>query len=812
MFERFYNPDKTPILIEDFDSLLDPEKFNSKVVIYKSVQNYPEIRLNIESIKSCESKDKIIFLMQSEHGRTFFKDAYKWFEVISVSATNFMNDLVNLDFSSVDPAVLKYILLNINTNHIVETKTKYDSLKIDEPRNFVLSLILEMNDWDKRDSEEKIKVALSLIMDFSPEKDFIVMKSILKYLLVSDPELIQIIEKLQEFDEIISLLKISILYTTLGSLTFDWQNSGSNLFKGSKYESFFDEGNDKSYWDQLEILGHYSKRLLDQTKLKQSISTLEEEIIENPTSKELYYSLINELVGFKQIQNYNLRRKLETLTKLLQFDGGFSRLSLELSTNLFYSNISRASFDQLVTSLDKFAEYESALATHLFVAERISDLNFIKNLFLLIKLQISLNKKQPKLTKPVDWGIFYRDDFLPLKIQADYVDSIYRGNTGKKVLEVTRNEFTKLYDDYQLEFFKIVTKNYSSWIKTANINLTSNLVKKYVRPAMSDMHDHKKIILLFDGLPLEYWVVLKKYFQRLFTISNDTFAFSLLPSTTKFSRLAIFSGDLPKNIDSTNEARNLFLQLGLDTKGSSVCFQTEADQEKNKEKIETMIRSQYPVISLIFNFFDNLAHLSKNFSNKKVVISYFEENILPILVTISKLEKTIIFIFSDHGFANLTEEYHITNLNTQGLPDRIPLRYIQFNRKPDAQFTWPNWSFLLDKPNEWGLKGQYPLLISGKRKAFTGRKRRSSDKNLIIDKSGHGGITLEEMIVPIAVCHPKKDNKSQFSPSLDEIQKHVPIQAEKIIPPKKTPTSKRSKKLLVKRRTDEVFDKILEEE
>ena len=70
--------------------------------------------------------------------------------------------------------------------------------------------------------------------------------------------------------------------------------------------------------------------------------------------------------------------------------------------------------------------------------------------------------------------------------------------------------------------------------------MSNNLMRKKVFPKLKE--DQPTIMLLLDNLRYDQWKILEPIFAEYFRIEEEDFFFSILPTSTQYSRNAIFAG------------------------------------------------------------------------------------------------------------------------------------------------------------------------------------------------------------------------------------------------------------------------------
>jgi CheY-like chemotaxis protein len=213
-----------------------------------------------------------------------------------------------------------------------------------------------------------------------------------------------------------------------------------------------------------------------------------------------------------------------------------------------------------------------------------------------------------------DWAEVHR-----LLSEWDIEIDQYRG-VG---LAQTHREHKK---EWNLEFSKFVEKNYPAWLRNEGNRptLSVDLVKKYIYPHLKV----KKQVFFFviDCMRLDQWLALEPLVAEDFSVQRDYY-FSILPTATPYSRNAVFSGLFPDEVakiypdvwalDSADASRNRNERQLLDKQLESLrlTFDSEPKYIKVLEITEgdNLARKldsyrQTPLLSVVLNFLDHLVH------------------------------------------------------------------------------------------------------------------------------------------------------------------------------------------------------------
>ena len=328
-------------------------------------------------------------------------------------------------------------------------------------------------------------------------------------------------------------------------------------------------------------------------------------------------------------------------------------------------------------------------------------------------------------------------------------------------------------------FAKFIIENYESWLHESGPDkplLSHQLMKKKVFPEIGDT---PVFFILIDNLRYDQWKIIEPDIQEYFNIEKEESYYSILPTTTAYSRNAIFSGMAPLDMErhhkdlwigeDIEEGKNLqeeeFLKRQLqrnklDIKFSYTKIKNITQGKQLAENINNLSSNHLNVI--VYNFVDILSHvrtemevireLAPNESAyRSLTRSWFLYSpLLEILTTLS--EKNVKVILStDHGTVRVKRPFKIigdrnTNTNLRyktGKNLSYEEEKVFVVRKPENLF--------LPKVN---VSTSYVFAVEDYFFAYP------NNYNYYVkyynDTFQHGGISLEEMIIPIISLTSKK--------------------------------------------------------
>jgi hypothetical protein len=245
---------------------------------------------------------------------------------------------------------------------------------------------------------------------------------------------------------------------------------------------------------------------------------------------------------------------------------------------------------------------------------------------------------------------------------------------------------------------------------------------------LKSVHKSKTALICFDCMGMAEWYLLKEYLRALNLSYNERQSFALLPSITSISRAAIYYGSYSEvfSLSYVNEEKAL--------KSGFNGMSCRLFREKDVITADSLLGID--IVSVIYNFFDDFSHASifpTNFDNKSLyftaVRNYLNNSALLNQITLLLDEGYQLYFCSDHGSVVAT-----------GNGKRIE-RYLQDKfAKRACLIDDTTLAELLDYPQ---MKVPF---VEGKTLVLPhGRTMFDQLDNIEIS---HGGITIEEIVVP----------------------------------------------------------------
>lgn len=336
-------------------------------------------------------------------------------------------------------------------------------------------------------------------------------------------------------------------------------------------------------------------------------------------------------------------------------------------------------------------------------------------------------------------------------------------------------------DEANNNFADFIKDNYEDWLndEKADKPLMSNqLMKKKVFPLLKE--NDPLFFVLIDNLRWDQWKIIEPVVAEFFTIEEESPYYSLLPTTTAYARNAIFSGLMPDAMakqhpnlwvnDDDDEGKNnnedqfLAAQLTRNRLNHKFSYHKILNTQQGRDLVDKIHSLRNNALNVIvYNFVDMLSHARTDTAMirelapdesayRSLTRSWFEHSpLLDMLKKIADLGCRVV-ITTDHGTIRVKKPFKIIgdkNVNTN-------LRYkhgknLGFDEKGDEVFVCrkPE-AFHLPKPN---VSTAYVFTTGDNFFAYPNNY--NYYVNYYKDTFQHGGVSLEEIIIPFVQLSPK---------------------------------------------------------
>jgi CheY-like chemotaxis protein len=331
-----------------------------------------------------------------------------------------------------------------------------------------------------------------------------------------------------------------------------------------------------------------------------------------------------------------------------------------------------------------------------------------------------------------------------------------------------------------VEFSKYIEKRYESWVwdQEERPPLSVDVVKNFVAPRL--LAGEKVLYLVMDCMRYDQWMAIEPLLYDGFRVTRD-FHFSILPTATPYSRNALFAGLYPAEIEkeipglwaatdedegSSNRFERQLLDMQLTRLGITVEPEAKYVKVLDPEEAASTAKkvSQYfdrKLVSMVFNFVDMLGH-SRSHSDvlremlpheagyRSVIKAWFEHSSLrQILQSFAKQGWTVV-VTSDHG--SIRGQKGAKVVSDREASSSLRYKYGRNLRVDSRQALVAPKPENLKLPKR-GMNTGY--IIAKENYYFVYPTNYNKYLSLYKDSFQHGGISMEEMILPVAVLEGK---------------------------------------------------------
>ena len=331
------------------------------------------------------------------------------------------------------------------------------------------------------------------------------------------------------------------------------------------------------------------------------------------------------------------------------------------------------------------------------------------------------------------------------------------------------------------EFSKYVEKHYQQWInqKENKPVLSTEIMEKYVIPNLDD--DKSVFLFVVDCMRLDQWLVMENYIREWYTMEKEYY-FSILPTATPYSRNAIFSGlfpleleqrypDLWQSEDDDESSHNkyekelmmrLFERKRVPMK-SDPKYVKILDTEFGRQIQSNIVSyTQNKLTAIVVNFVDMLAHgrsddpilkeiAPDESAYRSLTNSWFKHSSLfGMFQALAQKKNVKIIVTTDHGSVRCMRGSKV--IGDKEASTNLRYKFGRNLKSDDKQ------SVYLKNPKDFKLpqRGVTTNYIVAKEDYyFVYPTDYHKYLNQYRDSFQHGGISLEEMILPVIIMEPK---------------------------------------------------------
>ena len=418
---------------------------------------------------------------------------------------------------------------------------------------------------------------------------------------------------------------------------------------------------------------------------------------------------------------------------------------------------------------------------------------------ILLTLKKNIHRKEI-VTEVTQSG--YQQNFLDIstkisdcKTSADWIDIYKRLVHWELELSDTESNMTEMLhtqkEDANNGFAKFIKKHYLDWVQPQGSGkparqssapaddrpmMSNDIFKRKIFPLLDQ--GEKVFMIVIDNFRFDQWRVLSQEIGDMFDIDEDMY-YSILPTATQYARNAIFSGLMPIQIatmfpelwvdEDEEEGKNLnegpLIQTQLERyrRHNTFSYHKVNDSpaaEAFMQQLNNLKKNDLNVV--VFNFIDMLSHarteskmvreLANNESAyRSITRSWFRHSVMADLFRQLAQTDYKIVLTTDHGSIRVSKPIKI-------IGDRNTNTNLRYKLGKNLSYN-PKEVFLIKNPQQAQLPApnlSTTYVFATGADFFAYPNNYNYYVSYYKDTFQHGGISLEEMLIPVVTLTQRK--------------------------------------------------------
>jgi len=340
----------------------------------------------------------------------------------------------------------------------------------------------------------------------------------------------------------------------------------------------------------------------------------------------------------------------------------------------------------------------------------------------------------------------------------------------QEILSMQKKEANTLFSKY-------IERNYLDWVNGDEDapQLIHTLFKNKIAPIVDQ---EKTFVLVIDNLRYDQWKILQPIISKFFTVDSDEIIYSILPTATHYARNALFAGLMPSEIakkypklwvsEEEEGGKNLheadFLETNLKRMNKTYkwSYNKITNLNAGKKLVDSFNQLKENQLNVIvYNFVDMLSHARTDMevikeladdesAYRSLTLSWFEHSPLQDIIKKIAESKSKLVITTDHGTVRVQNPVKIVGERATNTNLRYKTgRNLSYKASEVFQVANPDEAFL---PKS-SISSEF--VFAKESDFFVYPNNYNRFVNMYGDTFQHGGISLEEILIPYVVLTAK---------------------------------------------------------